>query len=470
MVPFCEIFEGGLMKITYKIKYTIFLLLSMQTSAYSANLLEVYQQAQISDPIFQQAVANRLATKQGVPISAAALLPNIAVKANPTVARVGYAGTNFQPVFANSGAYINPRNVTERYYTLSLSISQTIFNFSQFSTVAQQWSLSKAADATLNAALEDLMLRVSNAYFAILRDEDNLAYAKASTLAFKQSFDQMNEQYKVGIKTITDVYTAEASYDNAVASQIEAETTLANDKENLRVMTGIFYPHLDKLSEKFPLMTPQPQLVETWVERAIRQNWAIKAAQYQTQAARQNIRVQMGGHFPTVSLQSTFSRQYSHDFDHYPSFAERNGAGTTSTRAIGLNIDLPVFSGGLVHAETKQAMYQYHASRDQLEQTLRNTQNTTRQSFSNVVLGISKVKADLATIKSLESALSGLQESYKIGTETLVNVLDQREKVFLAQTTYATDRYAYVINFLTLKQAAGTLSFDDLCAINQWLQ
>lgn len=453
-----------------KIQSLVFLLLGWQSIAYPAHLIEVYQQAQISDPIFQQAIANQLATKEGVPISVAALLPNIAVSANPTVGRYGFAGTNFQSVVNDSGPTLNPRNVTQRNYTLTLSLTQTIFNFSQFSTVAQQWALSKSADATLNAALQDLMIRVSRAYFAILRDEDNLAYAKASTTAFKQSYDQMNEQYKVGIKTMTDVYTAEASYDSAVATQIEAETILANDRENLRAMTGILYPHLDKLSEKFPLIDPEPKAMDAWVDQAVKQNWSVKAAYYQAQAAKQNIRVQLGGHYPTAQLETDFTRQYSHDINRYASFSERNGAGTTSIRSIGFNLNMPIFSGGLVHAETKQAIYQYHASQQQLEQTLRGTQNTTRQSFLNVVAGISKVKADKATIKSLESALSGLQESYKVGTETLVNVLDQREKVFQAQTTYATDRYAYVNNLLTLKQAAGTLSFNDLCAINQWLK
>lgn len=438
-------------------------------TAYAADLVEVYRQAQLSDPIFQQAIAQRFATQEGVPISVSSLLPNIAVTANPNVARIGYSGSNFDPVISSSGTYVNPRNLTERNYTLTLSATQTIFNFAQFSQVAQQVSLSKAADATLNAALQSLMVRVANAYFAVLKDEDNLSYAEASKLAYKEQLDQIKQQYDVGLKTITDVYTAQASYDSALATQIAAETTLSNDRENLRVITGVYYPHLSSLSDKFPLISPQPSRVETWVERALRQNWTIKASQFQAAQAHEFIRQQEAGHLPTMSLQTTFSRQYSDNINNYVTFAERNGPGTTSDRAIGLNINVPIFSGGGVVAQTNQAMYQYQVATQQLEQTTRTTVNTTRQSFQNVVAGISQITADKEAIKSSISSLEGLEASYRVGTETLVDVLNQQQKVFQAQTQYATDRYAFVNNVLALKQAAGTLSIDDLCAINAWL-
>src|SRR5205085_1433815 len=108
-------------------------------------------------------------TQQGVPISVASLLPNIQFTASPSVSRIGYAGSNYRPVIpvAGTSSFLNPRNVTERTYAMNLTLTQTVFNFAQFSIVAQQVSLSKSADATLNAALQNLMIRVSNAYFAV---------------------------------------------------------------------------------------------------------------------------------------------------------------------------------------------------------------------------------------------------------------------------------------------------------------
>jgi outer membrane protein len=438
-------------------------------SANAANLLEVYQQAQKSDPTFYQAVAERLSTKEGVPISVASLLPNIAVTASPYVSRTGYSGSNFDPVTDNSGAYLNPRNLTQRGYALNLTLTQTIFDFAQFASVKQQAALSKGADATLNSALQDLMIRTSAAYFAILQDEDNISYAKASKTAYASQLNQIRQQYKVGLKTITDVYTAQASYDSAEAAYIAATTTLATDKENLRAITGKYYDHLSPLSEKFPLSTPKPNDINQWEKIALAQNWSIKAAQYNVHANRAVIYQQAAGHLPTVNLQTTFSRQYSDNINSYASFSERNGPGTTSDRALAFNINIPIFSGGGVVAQTKQAVYNYQTTQQQLEAIIRSTIATTRQSYLSILAGTSQITADRQAIKSATSSLNGMQASYEAGTAILVDVLDQQQKVYEAQTQYAKDRYAFINNILLLKQAAGTLSIEDLRTINTWL-
>jgi outer membrane protein len=439
------------------------------SEAQAANLLAVYDQAQRSDPIFQQAVAQRLATQTGVPISVAALLPNILFTAQPSVSRIGYSGSNFVPVVGDSAAFLNPRNITERTYEMNLSVTQTVFNFAQFSSVAQQVSLSKGADATLNAAIQNLMVRVASAYFAVLQDEDNLSYADASKAAYAEQLDQIQQQYKVGLKTLTDVYTAQASYDSAVATYIQSQTNLTNDRENLRVITGVYYPHLSALSDDFPLITPQPANIDTWVRTSLAQNWTIKASQYNTDSAREVINQQLAGHLPNANVQVNLNKQTTDNINDYISFIDRPGPGTTSDRSIALNFNFPIFSGGSVVAQTNQAKYNYQVAQQQLEQTARSTVNTARQSYLGIVAGISKIHADKETIKSSISSLEGLEASYRVGTETLVDVLNQQQKVFQAQTQYATDRYAFVNNILALKQAAGTLSYNDLRAINAWL-
>lgn len=438
-------------------------LLASQT-ALSSDLVEVYKQALSSDPIYQQAIAQRLATKEGVPIALSSLLPNLSLAFNPTITRSGYSGANFA-----TGSAV--RNNTLRSYDLALSANQTIFNVTQFMTLAGSMATSHQADAILNSALQSLMTRVAAAYFAVLRDEDNVSYANATMLAYKEQLDQIKQQFQVGLKTITDVYTAQSSYDSAVAGYIAAKTTLTNDKENLRVITGIYYEHLAPLSESFPLISPQPEDVEQWVQTALKQNWSIKAGQFAVDSARQNIRAQFGGHFPTVQLQGTMDRQFQQNINSYPqALNQRSGPSTQTDRQLTVNMNLPIFEGGGVVAQTDQAIYQYEVIQQQLEQTQRSALNTARQSYFGVISGISQIKADREAIKSTISSLRGMEESYKVGAETLVNVLNQQQKVFQAQTQYATDRYAYVNNYLALKQAAGTLSFDDLSAVSVWLR
>lgn len=442
-------------------------LLGLQTTAHAADLMEVFHQALISDPVFQQAIAQRCSTKEGVPISLAALLPTLYATGMPSITRSGFTGSYIGNTTIGA---IQPRNATTRYYALTLTATQTIFNFAQFAAVGVQVALSKSADATLNDALQDLMTRTSAAYFAVLRDEDNVSYNEASKLAFAEQLSQVKQQYEVGLKTITEVYTAEASYASSVASYIASLNTLANDRENLRAITGVYYTDLAKLSDDFPLISPQPSNVEVWVRTAQCQNWKIKASQYTTISARETIKQQFAGHLPTVAFQGTADRLYTNNIDRYNSFGKNNGPGMEIDRQVALNITVPLVSGGSVIAQTDQARYNYQVAQEKLEQTIRATINNTHQSYNNIIAGISKIKADKEAIKSNISSVEGMEASYKVGTTTLVDVLNQRQKLFLAQTNYATDRYSFVNNILLLKQAAGTLCPADLRGINMWLR
>ena len=434
------------------------------SAANATDLLEVYQQALSSDPIYQQALSQRLFTKEGVPISAAALLPNVSLAVVPSITRTANSGAQTAGIAA-----LTPRNNTARAYTVTLTATQTIFNYTQFTTVAGAVALSKGADAILNAALQDLMIRVSTAYFAVLNDEDNLSYTEASKVAYAEQLDQVKQQYNVGLKTITDVYTAQAAYDSAVATYIQAQTTLANDKENLRVITGKYYPNLSSLSESFPLVRPKPMNVETWVQLAQCQNWNVKSNRYNVDNALQVVRQNFGGHLPTVTLQGIMDRLYTNNISSNRNLDVRTGPSMTTNREVAFNINVPIFEGGGVVAATNQAVYGFQIAQQTLEQVVRNTINATRQSYLNVISGISQISADREAIKSSISSLEGMEESYRVGTETLVDVLNQQQKVYEAQTQYANDRYGFVKNVLLLKQAAGTLSFDDLRAINAWL-
>lgn len=455
--------------------FSIFL--GLTSTAYSENLMEVYQQALLSDQTFQQAIEQSLSNKEIVPISLANLLPSANIVGTPNLSKSNVSGTASTVLGSN----------TTRGYDVALTLNQTIFNFAQFANLASARATCKSADATLNAAAQSLMLRVAQAYFAVLNDEDNLTYTVASKDAFAKQLDQVRQQFHVGLKTVTDVYTAQASYASSESDYIAAQTQLTNDKENLRVITGVLDNNLSKLSEAFPLISPQPAQIEKWVDTATRQNWAVKAAQYNADSSRQLIKQQFGGHLPTLSMQGSYDVNYTNivssslvtnsAFDGAtptPSPAPNDTVGfrgttKTKTTAGELILTVPLVQGGLVVANTRQAQYNYRLAMAQLDLQMRNTINTTRQSYLGIMSGISKIKADRDAIKSTISSLEGLKAAYQVGTETLVDVVNQQQKVVQAQKQYANDRYTYVNNLLALKNAAGTLSVTDLEAINAWL-
>jgi outer membrane protein len=407
-----------------------------------------------------------MADSEGFPISIAQILPNMGANYSPFLTRQ----------VASGPASLNGTD-RQRGYNINLTLTQTIFNFAQFANIAAAKSTAKQAVATLNAASQDLMIRVASAYFKILEDVDNLRSSESTKTAFAKQLDQVNQQYKVGLKTITDVYTAQASYDASVADDITAQNQLANDKENLRAITGVLYPSLAKLSEQFPLITPQPINIQDWVNTAQKNNWAIKADQYAASAAKANIKQQFAGHLPTLNVQGSYAVDFTRDFGGSATTGDPSdpfsfnppGSAQLHDSTVSLNLAVPLVAGGQVVAQTHQAQYQYQVAMQRLEQQVRTTENITRQSYLGVIAGISKIEADRKAIQSAKSALEGMEAGYRVGTEILVNVLNQQQTVFENEVQYAHDRYQYVNDLLSLKQAAGTLSPNDLMAINAWL-
>jgi len=446
------------------LQFLVFSLLSLPSLGFSANLAQVYKQALISDPIYQQIIAATLSTKEGVPISFSTLLPSLNAQLLPSVTKQAISG---------AASTFQAGTQTNRGYVFNLNLNQTVFDFSKMANLLGARALSKQADAALSAATQDLMVRVSKAYFTILQDEDNLAYSKANKTWLAKLLDQVKQQYRVGLKTMTDVYATQANYDSAVANTITAYNQVQNDRENLRVITGQLYEQINKLSSGFPFISPQPNSIEAWVKKAELQNWSIKAEQFAVTNKLQNIRQQFAGHLPTLNANAGYSNNYSYTSQSLyllgrPS--DQSGPTRTITKNIGLTLNLPVFQGGYVSAETQKARYDYENEVQILEQTFRQTLNITRQSYLNVSASISKIAADKQAIKSAESALEGMHEGYRVGTKTIVDVLQQQQNLFNAQKNYAQDRYDYVINLLVLKQSAGTLSGTDLEAINEWLK
>ncbi len=437
-------------------------LFSIHTNAIAgADLVDVYRQALMSDPVYQQALAQRLSDRENVPINLAGLLPSLTSALVPSINKTLTSG---------SGA-LGRENGTARGYDLSLVLTQTVFDFSKVAGLNGARAIAKQADAILSAATQDLMIRVAKAYFAILQDQDNLIYIGSTRTAYAKQLDQVKQQFAVGLKTITDVYTAQASYETSKASYIAAENQLAVDKENLRAITGVYYPDLAELREDFPLVSPQPADIDAWVTTAGRQNWAIKAAQYAADAARQVINQQYAGHLPTLTAQGSYDNLFTRSSGTTVTSDVVSTSGSSRTKNLvgQFTLSFPILEGGLVVAETRQAKYSYEVALQKLETQLRTTLTQTRQSYLGVLAGISKIAADKQSIKSNISSLEGMEAGYRVGTEILVNVLNQQQNVFQAQQQYAIDRYAFVNNLLALKQAAGTLGIDDLQAINSWL-
>ncbi len=425
--------------------------------AYADDLLQVYQQALENDPVIQAAKATRDASMEALPQSVATLLPNIGATAQTSSVHTSERAASFAAGGRGAG---DDNSFNQHDYTLRLT--QPIFNFQSWMQVRAASAASKQAQATYNAALQNLIVRVATAYFNVLNAQDALQYTAAQEAAVANQLKQIKERYQVGLDTMTNVYQAQADYDSLVAARIAAQNNVQNNMEALRVITGRTYDSLKPLSSEVPLISPEPASPELWIEAGEKNNWTLLAARYATEAAKENIRVSYAGHFPTVNAVGSY--QNGNDVGVAPVNK------TQWESDVGVQVSLPLFQGGAVVSQTRQAQDNYVAAGDQMESSRRQTVLQVQQSYNNVVAGISKIDADKIAVTSSASALDSTQAGYKAGTKTLLDVLTAEQNVYQARTNLAADLYSYINNTLALKQAAGSLSGADVVGVNHWLE
>lgn len=423
---------------------------------HAADLMQVYHQALTSDPIFAQAQSTWESQKMNVPIAEAGYLPQVGVQANAN--RVYTHPT--PAIFGGLSGYT-------WQYGYQLTLSQPIFNYAAWEAIKGANVSVKAATASYISAQQSLIQRTATAYFNVLQAYDNLRYTIANKRAVWQQFVTAREQFRVGLIAITDEYDARSNYDQVVAQQIAAQNNLNIQLENLRAITGHSYRSLKGLGKQLPLLRPQPNNIDRWVQVADQQNYAIKAQNYTVLAAMETIKQEAAGGYPTLAVQGGYSEAYTAG---NPSNSQGVPSNTGLDQGnLGLQLAYAPIQGGLVIASTKQARYNYATAAGLLEQTHRSVVDQTRSSFLSVLSYIGQVKADKQSIISSRNALAATEAGMRVGTRTMVDVLSAMTTLYQAQQQYADDQYTYINNLIALKAAAGTLSVADIADINTWL-
>lgn len=434
------------------VAWAVLLLASFQAGA--VDLVEVYELALRSDPVYQSAGAANRATQELAPQARARLLPNMNLSHTDN--------GNLLDVQENASIAVasGKRKFNSRQW--QLSITQPLYRRDLWIQLGQADSRIKQADAAYAFAQQDLMLRTAQRYFDVLRAQDELEFAVAEMEAFEQQLNQSKQRFEVGLIAVTDVEEAQAGFDLARAQVIAAENQQDVAREALREVTGEYHLQLAGLGGTLTLVTPEPDDIETWTEIALKQNLQLSAALYAADVARDEIRRAEAGHLPTVDLVGTHTRNAAN--------GGFSGGSRTEQTAVGFQLNIPIYQGGFTVSRTRETRHLYDQSTDEVERVRRATHRQTRDAYLGVKSGISRVGALEQAVKSTESARAAIEAGFQVGTRTSVDVLDAERDVFRAKRDLAAARYAYIIDTLTLKQAAGTLSEDDLRLVNAWLR
>jgi outer membrane protein len=435
-----------------KVLLSLLVLLSFDIVA-SPDLIDVYQKSLQNDPIFKQARATYFSSKESLPQAMSQLFPNVVTTG--FINKIDYHSVNVNPLFGVSSNY--------RQNNYTLTATQPIFNYTAWMQTRLAKDTVKSAQATFNSAAQDLMIRTATAYFNVLQAKDNLRFALAKKRANYRQLDQARQRFKVGLDAITAVYEAQAAFDSSRAQVISNRNNLSNQYENLRKLTKIKYTSLTPLrGAHVPLIKPKPNNVMIWERTALKQNYQLLAAYYNKNASQKNIKVQTGGHLPTLNLQGSFSETVSNSPSPFLGSDVKQGT-------IGLALNFPIFQGGLVLSQVKQAGYDFENAMQQYQAAYLDTQANTHIAYNNITDGISTIRADRQAVKSAANSLESTETQFKVGTRTMVDVVNNQQHLFETQTNLAIDQYSYILSILQLKFQAGTLSTSDLAQINSWL-
>jgi outer membrane protein len=450
----------------------VWILLAAAASA--KDLVGVYDDALRNDPQIRGADANRLASRESRPQALAALLP----QASGTAGYIrdhtsGFQDQIFQTtVNGQPGPFVAepvPSTFASTEKQWALSLRQNVFSWSNWLTLKAADSQVAQAEATYVAAEQNLIFRVSQAYFNVLSAQDNLEAQEASLDAIARQLDQADKRYDVGLIAITDVQEAKSARDSASAAVIAAKRTLATSEDQLEEITGQKYDALSKPGTDMPLNMPEPADENRWVNISLDQNSTLIASRLAADVARDNVSAAFGGHLPTIDVVAgrSYTQQsgpFSFPGTNIPDFGSK-----TNDRNISLQISVPIFSGGLTQSKVRQSQYLWIAAKEQMVQTSRATERQARDAYLGVISGIARVQSLRQALESSQTALKATDAGYEVGTRTAVDVLNARRTLVQAQTDYSGSRYDYIISIIQLRLAAGNLDRAQLQQINGWL-
>ncbi len=421
-------------------------LLAMSSQAQS--LVELYDSARAFDATYQSAKLQFDANLARADQSKAGIYPTAGLAAG--LSRTGFQNNN--PVIDRS---LSTQNA-------SLSASQPLYRPANVATYRQGERQADLARAQLDAAEQDLIVRTSQSYFDVLAAQDTLAFVGAQKAAVAEQLASAKRNFEVGTSTITDTREAQARFDLVVAQEISAENDVQVKKLALDTLVGKTGSQPKALLVPVKLPGVMPLDVNTWVQQSETIHPNIRQAQSNLDIAELEIKKAEAGHKPTLDAVVSYNVQRN------PNGTIQSQPSTfrTNTTNFGLNFNLPLFAGFAVQNRIRETISLKDRAQTDLEGARRTVALNTRTAFFGVQSGQGQVRALEAAELSSQSALDANRLGYQVGVRINIDVLNSQSQLFQTKRDLAQARYNVLLGGLRLRQANGTLSPDDLLAIN----
>ncbi|NMP15963.1 outer membrane channel protein TolC [Thalassotalea sp. Y01] len=413
------------------------------------DLQQIYQLALDNDPTVLRAQAQFNASQETIEQARSVLLPQLNATAT-------YSQTEVE---RDDQDFLEPET-TE----LALQLNMQLYHHNSWLSLDIAEKNAHRFDINYQFVKQQLITRVTEAYFNVLAAYDGLEFARAEKAAIERQLEQTKQRFSVGLTAITDVHEAQAQFDTAVADEIAAENQVYTAEELLREITGVYPRDLSVLNtERFSPYSPTPSNADEWQKLAEAKNLQLLGQKVNLDIAKESIDLASSGHLPTLSLFGSLSATDTDD-----DFLDIDGQ-EDDTQVIGLQLNVPIYSGGNTSSQVREAQQNYVVASQDMELIYRSIIRESRNAYNTINATISGVKALEQSVISAESALKATEAGFEVGTRTIVDVLESTRNLYNAKRQLSTTRYAYIVNMLRLKEAAGTVSEADISAINQGL-
>jgi outer membrane protein len=437
-------------------RHAIFLaLLAFSQPLAAADLLQTYREARVNDPVYASARAARDAGRESLPQGLAPLLPTISASAFTQMNNIDIDYRGALPAATRDGN-------TNGY---SLSLTQPLFNWQSIMLYREAGFKVAQAEAVFGQVEQDLIVRVAQAYFDVLASQDTLAFIQAQKTAISEQLAQAKRNFEVGTATITDTHEAQARFDLSASQEIAAQSDLEIKKSALQQIIGKFPDRLAPLKPTASLSPPKPNAMEPWVASAEGQNFAVRVQEAALEIATREIERSRAGHYPTLNLVGS----YGHNSASISTTGTVNIGTDSTSSTIGLQLAIPLYAGGGVNSLVRQAIANQEKARQDLETARRSAAQAARQAYLGVNSGMAQVGALEQALISSQSALDSNKLGYEVGVRINIDVLNAQQQLFSTKRDLAKARYDTLLAGLKLKAASGTLTEEDLEAVNRLL-
>lgn len=424
-------------------------------TAAGADLVSIYREAVASDAQYASARASYLAAQERVAQGKAGLLPQVSANAS-----LSY--TELDARFLGGAAFSGgQRDFGTRVFGVQLT--QPLYRPAIWQTYEQGKLQALVSDIQLNAAAQDLMVRVSQAYFDVLQAQANLTFIRAQKSAIAEQLAQAKRNFIVGTATITDTNDAQARYDLSAAQEVAALNELEVKNRALAAIIGKNPGALAAPAEPIVLSRPDPADMTAWVEQAQASSLQVEVQKTSVEIAGREIKKQQAGHLPTVDATASYSDTRANQSTFGFGSEVRQGV-------IGVQVNVPIYLGGAITSRVREAVANKTKAEQDLEGARRVAVLNTQQAYLGVTAGLAQVTALEQALQSSLVSLESTKLGRDVGVRTSVDVLNAQQQVANARRDLAKARYDTIVAQLKLKQAVGRLTFEDLEAVNRLLQ